>query len=85
MPGAGRSASSQRAERSRIDKVAAAKPTTIKMSGPLTKMLTAIAVQNTATKSEPRRSLVTARRKIDAGQYAHGENDRAEQHGVGFG
>ena len=52
IPASGRSANSQRAERSRIDSVAAASPTTIRMSGPLMRMPTASAVQNTAKQSE---------------------------------
>ena len=53
MPGSGRSANSHRAERSMIDRLSAASPTTIRISGPLTRMLTAIAVQKAASAPKP--------------------------------
>ena len=68
-----------------IESVAAASPTTIRMSGPLIRMPAASAVQNTASSRQSRRRIAATRREIDARQHAHGDHDGEQQHGVGLG
>ena len=60
-PASGRSANSQRAERSKIDSVTAARPTIIRLTGPLIRMPAASAVQKIAGNIQPSRALPASR------------------------
>ena len=86
MPGSGRKAPSQRAERSRIASVSTSSTTNITIKGPLTRMPAAIAVQNIAGKVQPPGGFGRAALgKIYARQRAHGGDAGEQQHGVGLG
>ena len=87
MPTSGLSARSQSARRSMTTSAKAASPTTIRMSGPLSKTPIASAVQNIAGSAqvelgvEPRALLW----QVEARQHPHGGDHCRQQHGVGGG
>ena len=90
VPGSGRSALSQCAERPTIETVSAARPTTIKISGPLSRMPAASAVQKTAANGQlsgPARALIrlAPRLQIRAREHPHGDDDGEQQHRIGLG
>ena len=85
MPGNGRTANSQRAERSRIDKRRGGQSDDHQNQRSLDQNTDRNSRPKHREQTETRWRLVAARRQIDARQDAHGENDGKEQDGVGLG